>query len=120
MKRYIALIDQASRGCDYTIACGKEFIIVYAENQEDAFKSIISRLYWDDNLSKDGEPPDCNPCSIYDDMSTFEMYELGDTLPNLLDDAISEAQKLWDARETKERRSADEVEFERLKKKLGK
>jgi hypothetical protein len=41
---YIALIQQKGEGCDYTIACGKDWLFIEAEDDDGAAMRLLSEI----------------------------------------------------------------------------
>ena len=44
MTRYMALIEQDGEGCDYSIACGRDWIILKSHNTEDAKSELSQKI----------------------------------------------------------------------------
>ncbi len=89
--RYVALITGAGEGCDYTIACNKDFEVFEAKSDEDARK--WAREYWEENGR--------------DRISMIELYGCGDQIPM----PVSEWNREQDERDLD---AENKLELERL------
>jgi hypothetical protein len=118
MKKFILLRKQAGEGCDYMIACGKDWTIVEAETREEAWSKALAEVYMDE---------------AFNDPENFDTYHFEDRFEletcTLVEVASMDETTFFDRVRTWEdakRRADEEVkheakveQFERLKAELG-
>ena len=120
MAKYLVVFEQAGEGCDYTIGCGTHVDIIHASNMDAAFREAMEDIGWYDYLEHP-EDYEEDPWGYENHMESVKVYRV-DT-----DDGGLKFKEFQ--RDVKERianyndleqRKADQAEFERLAKKLGK
>jgi len=65
--QYAVLMQQYGEGCDYTIACGKDWRIIAADSPQHALEILVEEL-WESDHTNDGEQW----------LEAFHLYEIGD------------------------------------------
>ena len=119
MPTFIALRQQKSEGCSYSIACGMDHEIFEADTPEEAFKILKNRFHWND--FENGETS-CDPFSPESEfrLAYAKLYQVeGDYTP-LIEQWYDDTSSKLRASEDAKSRASKEAEFARLKKELGK
>lgn len=109
--QYLVIFKQASEGCDYTIGCGINYEVMEANSIED-LKEKITFPYGKEEYSR------FHSTDIY--FSEIIVVPFNETEPLDIEELINMGKKVDNAFDNEKELSADEAEFERLKKKLGK
>lgn len=112
MKKYIIIREQEG-GCDYTIGCGIAYEVIGLSDNKSIDNYILEDIV--DNYGDAG-------CAIRDleergiEYSVFEIQDIKFSF----DEILAKLKKQSDSEKEAETLAVDEIEFERLKKKLGK
>ncbi len=107
--KYILLMNQGN-GCDYTIACGKEYKLIEAENHDQAVEKAKEILDYFGCVAPDSET-----------LLNCEIYELGDIVANKHDYSGWLAQKklFLESEENKQKESEERNQLKNLLAKYG-
>lgn len=106
MPKYVALMRGTGEGCDWTIACNKDYLIFEADNRDKAEEKCFS--VYESHGGKKGDPAIC-------EIMLFEVT--GEKAVDL----ISYNRKIEEEENNKKQREKEEYEreqYERLKKKF--
>lgn len=109
--QYLVIFKQSSEGCDYTIGCGINYEIMEADSVED-LKEKITFPEGKKEYSR------FHNTDIY--FSEIIVVPFSETEPLDIEELINMGKEVDDVFDNKKEISADEAEFERLRKKLGK
>ena len=109
-KQYIALIEGAGEGCDYTIGCNLNWSIFPATNEEEIVKEV-KNIY-----DRYGRENSVNSIELFELVSSSRVLFDYDDLEQLFSKEKEEEEII----KAEEQKKVDEAEFERLKEKLGK
>jgi len=109
MKQYIALIEGAGEGCDYTIGCNLNWSMFAATDEEEILKEVKD-IY--DFYGREERVESIKILEIAEFSKTFSHHDLEDLFLKEKEEEI--------LRQEEEQRKIDEEEFEKLKAKLGK
>lgn len=113
MAKFIAVINDGTEGCDYTIGCGTKVIDIEAKDKDAAFAKLLEDSHFSEIASGDSEPDSIEDYSVRlieiaeDDKKIFSKWRSSMT---------SKAARIKKENDEK----ADLEQFEKLKKKLGK
>lgn len=109
--QYLVIFKQAGEGCDYTIGCGMNYEIMEADSIED-LKEQITFPDGKEEYSR------FHNTDIY--FSEIIVVPFDKTEPLDIEELMKMAKEVDETFDNEKELSADEAEFERLKKKLGK
>lgn len=104
-KMFIAYLNQGDGGCDHTIGCAQEMVVLKSDDKESALaelKELIEEGYMHDQ-----------------ELSEATLYEVVEKTEIPIDDWYGEIEGENEKREAEKQERKDEAELERLKKKLG-
>lgn len=132
MFKYTVLMQQSSEGCDYSIACGKDYDFINSDNEQhfkeitDAAYNYLMNFYFEGWADSEGfyDLSDYTYDDPFDDRHLKEFIiisnDTGETHNFDLDEFYQGIKNTIEENKERIERSKDEAEFERLKAKLGK
>ena len=127
MKTFVALKQQASAGCDYTIGCGKNWEFIQAETIEEAAHKLSMKIL--DNLG--GEEELVEYTTPYKQDADYALKRvmlievsnqvtlLAQDLEHPIEKLRLELRKSIEEKKRKDETAAEKREYARLKKKYG-
>lgn len=127
LKEYTLLMKQMNEGCDYTIACGKNYQFITSErtDPDDVAKDYLLDFYFGGVYDCDNNTFDFSAVDeryIFGENKLEEFFVIGDNGTHSfdLDTFHNECEMIVHNAKQAKQQSEDEAEFERLKVKLGK
>ena len=119
MPTFIAVREQKSYGCDYSIACGKDHVIIEAADAQEAFRIMKNKFYWGD--FEKGERG-CDPFSPKNEhqLEYARLYEIKEEYTHIIEQWYDGVSAKLHAEADAEVKAKKEAEYEALKKELGK
>lgn len=106
--RFVAYLEQASPGCDYTIACGKQLIEIGGSTREEAIAELREMIF------EDGY----GPHSDYR-IWRITLYEVADADGIPIDEWYAEYEADQKRVALEESSAAERAQYEQLRKKYG-
>ena len=106
---FLALVEGAGEGCDYTIDCNKTWTFLEAKTWDEIETEVINEIL--DYYTCTSEPE-----SIKERLKQIKIIEIKELREFDLDNCVATLKEK--GRKEKEEKE-DEIEFERLKKKLN-